>query len=188
MKNIILMRHGRYVREEGGDPSLSQDGIAEIFDLSRNLKAIYDIDAVYYSPATRTKETALIVTAVTGAKESISYPWLYEHDRCATNLREFEDSLNTVCIVTHSPNLDEIMNFLCKPKDFEAYVNRKTLTHYGLMGKAITMEFQIDGWSSLEYKIDYELNYIAGEIYPEEYKDIKQKIYGLEIKHLQDSA
>lgn len=184
MKNIILMRHGIYFRADGSDPSLSKEGITEVFDLSRNLKELFELDAIYYSPATRTKETALIVNYVTGAKKMINAPWLYEHDNSIEDLRYLDEKASTVCLVTHSPNMDDIMGFLCNNREYQSYANRKSAHKHGLMGKAVTIEFHINDWLDLGRKHECRINYVSGKDIPSCYEEVKEKIYNLEIKHL----
>lgn len=183
MKNIILVRHGIYTREDGRDPSLSTEGIKQIFSLAKTLKELFEIDAIFYSPATRTRETALIIEDITNPKETFSADWLYEHDNSLDDLKRIDDSMNTICLITHSPNMDDIMGFLCIRRDFDSYANKKALNH-GLMGKAVILDFEIDRWSDLGKTTGYKLNYTSGQDENLDFNEVRNQLSHLKIKNL----
>ena len=103
-QEFYLIRHGEYK----GD-SLTEIGKSQINDAATSLGK--GIVAIYHSPKTRTKESAEIISTVTGCNSVKPTLWLSDDSEFSPNdLLEIKEDI--VVIISHGPILAKIAKTL----------------------------------------------------------------------------
>lgn len=122
MKYLILIRHAKSDWNVSVDSDLERPlnkrGLRDAPFMAKLLQSkIKDIDAIFSSPAERTMLTANFFAEAFGksSEDIIQSENLYlsSYNILLYFIKEIDDSLQKVIIVTHNPGITELSNYLC---------------------------------------------------------------------------
>jgi len=193
MKTLVLMRHGKISMEPaltkqnpfGKDIDngliLKDEGIVEIFDIGLKLKDKTKLDAIYYSGALRTKETASIIRKCTKTKGFKKAEWLNENTDILEEVKNLNNKDNNICLVTHVKNIEDFVSSICSCEERDKYMQLTQKDGALTMRQAIIFRFDTDDWNDIENHLMCCYERVIGEKTPQRQMDAQKALKNINI-------